>query len=381
MSVRLLEGLTELRNALIEKTQELKNTNVDAIELINARFNVPEKNQNKAQNDIENIINIIINYESKLKELIVSLNNEYRGFKINWQKSMTYDYPDELTIVQFNEEYMTGKTKLELQNIIDNLVCNVDWFSEYKKDFKETIKQMNDKNASEIDEKRERIIKSHLIESQNDNLTNNEVNDANTDSRAKMSWTFEDKGVTSKSKLLNTTKKLTNNLIKGNQILQSSVLQSDLNLDELRQQTSSMQIMNDKYLQFEIVFNKTSQLVRRLEKASQQEKRDVYLSLGFLAMCIFWILWRRVFKVPVKIGLWIVFKFFKYILVSIGFVKKVSNTINSDIISDEIINTIASTIVSTTVSNITGTISSDIENNIEQVVDAAMDRILAHDEL
>lgn len=123
-----------------------------------------------------------------------------------------------------------------------------------------------------------------------------------------------------RTKLLSQTKKITHGLMRGSQALQSGLLQSDLNLDELRMQTQSLQKVDNNYTQLEQVFTRTNRLVKTLERASQREKRDVYLSLAFLAACITWVLWRRIFRLPVRLGLWLLFQFFRRLLVAMRLV-------------------------------------------------------------
>lgn len=153
-------------------------------------------------------------------------------------------------------------------------------------------------------------------------------------------------------------------------------------MDELRAQTNSLTQIDDKYTQFETVFKKTADLVKVLENASHQEKRDVYLSLGFLLCCISWVLWRRIFKLPVKLGLWLLFKFFKGILVTLGLVKSYAGSSSSLQAPSLVLN--APILATTTTSSATSVepfASVSAVSSIQRAVDEAVDRIVSHDEL
>lgn len=300
---------------------------------------------------------MVLEYESLLRTMQVCLNTAQRGFQVKWTKSSSLDACDSLEIAQNEEFEETDAERAQVAQDVEYLLRSIDWLFEYKNRLRNAIKEGHQKKI-ELQE----IAGDQSIE---DNLVNYETqyqqlrSDVHPQPRA---------DGTTKDKLLSKTKQLSANLIRGNQVLQSAVLQSDLNLDELREQSSSLSKINDKYTQLDTVFTKTSQLVKTLEKASHQEKRDVYFALGFLCMCVSWVLWRRIFKLPVKLALWLTFKFFKGILVTIGLVKDVS----------------AAKIAAPPISFLqttTTTASTPTTETIEQAIDEAMGRIFDHDEL
>lgn len=124
-----------------------------------------------------------------------------------------------------------------------------------------------------------------------------------------------------KGKTLQVNKKITSNLLRTNQILRSSVLQSELNIDELKQQTDTLMLVNDKFDRFKAMSQASTKLIKAINNSSYQEKQKVYAAIAFFCGCIMWVLWRRIFKYPVKFTFWLCFKFFKSLLYTVGIVK------------------------------------------------------------
>ncbi|GAV52291.1 hypothetical protein ZYGR_0AG02820 [Zygosaccharomyces rouxii] len=309
---------------------------------------------------------MIVQFESLLRAAVVCLNHERRSLKLYWTKT---NHGMSLQVI--NQE--PDQYEAVLKEIVQ-LVNFTDWLTEYKLKLKDFIRKVHQEALAQVDSKRDEAIerKAQEWENQQQQLSDNPKTTASTTKPANTS-----------DQVLSKTKQVSANLIRGNQILQAGVLQSDLNLDELKQQTSSLSQMNDKYSQLGFVFDKTSQLVKNLEKASRQEKRDVYLSLGFLCLCITWVLWRRIFKLPCKLMLWVLFRFFKTILITIGLVRQQNTTPVSPIMDATVI---TSASVSTTTTPISSkstswnALSANTES-LEHAVDQAMDRIFSHDEL
>lgn len=304
---------------------------------------------------------MILEYESALKTIEVCLNNGHRGLRVTWAKSNALDTCDSLEIVQ-NE--VTQGNELERTQVVDELellLRSVDWLFEYKRRVRTAIKDSHRKIAEQQDLKRDESIEHNAVQY--------EKQSAQPHPEA-----YEAKpSGTTKDKLLSRTKQLSANLIRGNQVLQSAVLQSDLNFDELQEQSSSLSKINDKYTQLDTVFVRTSQLVKTLEKASHQERRDVYLALGFLCACVSWVLWRRIFRLPVRLALWLTFRFFKGILMTIGLVKKASPT--------KMMAPPVSVLWTATTSTASAIGTPSATDTIEQAVDEAINRIFTHDEL
>ncbi|SSD60513.1 uncharacterized protein SCODWIG_02274 [Saccharomycodes ludwigii] len=130
---------------------------------------------------------------------------------------------------------------------------------------------------------------------------------------------------TTKDKISKINKQITQSLVRSNQILKASVLQTELNLEELGSQTTLLTELSDKFEMVNTVLNKSSKLIRIIERSGSQEKKRIYYSLGFLVLCISWVVWKRIIRGPLKLVLWIWFRFFKTILYSFGAVKTIKN--------------------------------------------------------
>ncbi|CCH59647.1 hypothetical protein TBLA_0B08320 [Henningerozyma blattae CBS 6284] len=277
---------------------------------------LPDDSEN-TKNLSNDIVGKIFDIESLIEYQVAFVSKKYSGLKLKIKHSEDCHVCDELEINTSKMNIFDNESQQQLMAELEEILEMIGWIYEFKKQWKQIVND-NEYRRQELKKKTRR----ETIETEVDKVTT-----SSSDEREVHSYAFpKTKTETSKAQLLKTTKKLTNSLMRGNQILETGILQSDLNLDELRSQTHSITIMNEKYQQFETIFKKTNQLVKSLERASQQEKRDVYLSLAFLIMCISWVLWRRIFKLPVKLALWMLFQFFKGILLTMGLVQKTAAT-------------------------------------------------------
>ncbi|AET39060.1 Sec20p Ecym_3595 [Eremothecium cymbalariae DBVPG len=128
-----------------------------------------------------------------------------------------------------------------------------------------------------------------------------------------------------RDRLLNTNKAITSNLIRSNHVLQSSVLQSSLNLDELSQQTTSLSQLNSKFDQLNLLLGRSATMVKTIESSSGREKQQIYIALSFLGACIAWVIWRRLLRAPLRLSIWLWFRFFRAILVTTGLAPTISD--------------------------------------------------------
>ncbi|QLL32980.1 hypothetical protein HG536_0D05020 [Torulaspora globosa] len=300
---------------------------------------------------------MMLEYESLIRTVQVCLNNSHRGLRVTWRRGTATDSYDSLEMEHNGE--IEKSTKSKMVEDLEFLLRCIDWLFEYRQNYSVALKEAHAALTEQDHAKRGESIEANAVHFDKSASSSSE-NEVPLDSH---------RGATTKDRLLNKTKQVSANLIRGNQVLQSAVLQSDLNLDELREQTNSLTQVNDKYIQLETVFVKTAQLVKVLDKASHQEKRDVYLALAFASLCVAWVLWRRIFKIPVKLFFWLAFRFFKGILVTFGLVRKLP-------IKPHKVTTPPVAFLGTAASTTSTTIES-----IEQAVDEAISRILTHDEL
>lgn len=174
-----------------------------------------------------------------------------------------------------------------------------------------------------------------------------------------------------KGKTLQVNKKITSNLIRTNQILRSSVLQSELNVDELKQQTDTLTLVNDKFDRFNALSQASTKLIKAINSSSYQEKQRVYMALGFFVTCIAWVVWKRILKYPIRLLFWLCFKFFKSILYAIGIGKNAVLYKGDDIVTPpEKTVALLSTVTDTVVSVSSATLDPHaISETIEQFFD------------
>ncbi|KAK5773611.1 Sec20p PWA37_002442 [Arxiozyma heterogenica] len=355
-------------------------------------------NSNKGNNDVS-IVNEVDNetlslinkntltFESLIETLIVAFNqSNISSLTLSWERSPSFKKYDKLSLTKNglspSDTMISGlrdidsnnSNPLSLEDSYFKILSHINWLHGYKLQLKQTILSIRDGNLDQLTKLTHNSVESPPLPL---SLLRPSPSSLSSSSPQKPEYYTESNKQSTRDQLLNKTQQLTNNLIKSNTLLQSSILQSDLNLDNLKQQTQSLNQIQDKYSQLETVFNKTNRLVKSLETASNQEKRDVYISLGFLALVISWVVWRRIFKGPTKLFLWLLFKFFKGILVSVGVVQKFTSKDNILTVPNAITDAIMTTGASLTNSNT----ATDITASLEQAVDDAINRILLHDEL
>lgn len=331
MTSRYIDDLKELQKSMLDSLSQLDNGTSD------------ETGSPEGPSTLTECSRLVVQFGTVLRCAVVSLDQGNRHISVVYLPSKSLDDMDTLRITG-NLERVPEQTRHEMQQ----LVQMANWLYEFKRALRCVTEKNNSNRLERIDQLRDEAIGVNTMDKSG--------NASDGDSH-----TVDIAAASTKTQLLNQTKKLTSNLMKGNQILQSGILQSDLNLDELKQQTNLLQTVDDKYDQFQSVMQRTSTLVKTLEKASNREKRDVYIALIFLVACISWVFWRRILRMPTKLLLWICFKFFKSILATVGLVR-------STVASPGSSSTVSSAVQATTAT-------------LEQAVDEAMDRILAHDEL
>ncbi|CAI4057862.1 hypothetical protein SUVZ_02G6020 [Saccharomyces uvarum] len=388
MPMTFLEDLAVLQDALLDHLQKLsaisrKKAFGEGKQYYKGGIALNDDNEGEEEEEEEvefcallgTIESKVLDFESILRCSIVEMTYTYPGLKLQWEKSPKYDQCDKLNVVKLDRQ-MVAELYVQLMEELDSVLQFIDWFYCYRLKVKEILRQHHKRDLAWNDEERDRAIRSHAV----DYEKMHQGSDHGASSMTTPASTSMENAST-KEKLLSKTKLLTNNLVRGNQILQSGILQSDLNLDELRAQTHSLTQVDDKYTQFETVFKKTADLVKVLENASHQEKRDVYLSLGFLVCCVSWVLWRRIFKLPVKVGLWLLFKFFKGILMTLGLVKSYTGSSSSPQAHSLVLNAPFLATTSPTSALVEPSASVPIVSDIQRAVDEAMDRIVSHDEL
>lgn len=113
-----------------------------------------------------------------------------------------------------------------------------------------------------------------------------------------------DQQILSKNKNISKSLKLTK------QLMTMSVMQTELNIETLDQQSKDVGSLNDKLVDLESILNKSKQIVRFIERQDKKDKRRIYMSIAFLLLCSLWVVWNRILKLPFKILLWTMMRFF-----------------------------------------------------------------------
>lgn len=119
------------------------------------------------------------------------------------------------------------------------------------------------------------------------------------------------KNQTVEDQVLTHNKSITSSLQSTRQLMTTSIVQTELNIDSIDQQTKDLSNLNDKFTDFESLLKKSKNIVRFIEKQDRKDKNSIYLSIGFLLLCSAWVIWRRILKMPVKFLLWSLFKIFR----------------------------------------------------------------------
>lgn len=113
--------------------------------------------------------------------------------------------------------------------------------------------------------------------------------------------------LSAQEKLLQQNSILTDKLQNVNALMKSTLLAGEINLSELELSTNSLSSLSDNYAFFGNVLNKTNTLVKSINKASKNERAMIYRSLYFFISVCCWILWRRIFKRPILLIIWLIF--------------------------------------------------------------------------
>jgi protein transport protein SEC20 len=119
-----------------------------------------------------------------------------------------------------------------------------------------------------------------------------------------------DQPISQDAKIMNTTRKITSKLVQSSQILQSSLVQSQLNIDELEIQGDSLTYLADKNDLVGGILTKSEGFIQDIRLSSMKDKKRMYYALAFFALCVAKVFWGRVFKYPV----WIIWRLFWYVV-------------------------------------------------------------------
>ena len=110
--------------------------------------------------------------------------------------------------------------------------------------------------------------------------------------------------------IVSQNKQITKSLQASRQLLSAGILQSELNIDNIDQQTKDLYKLNEGFIQFNDLLNRSKKIVKFIEKQDKADRQRIYLSMGFFILCCSWVVYRRILRRPLKIFLWSFFKIF-----------------------------------------------------------------------
>lgn len=146
-------------------------------------------------------------------------------------------------------------------------------------------------------------------------------------------------------------------------------MKSSLNIEELEQSTRNLSQLDLKYSVFQNVLGTSQRLIKHLEQADKWDRTCMLASLGFLALVLTWIVWRRILKPPVYLLL-------SVIRVFIFSGKKVAQVVTPNGTKSAIVD-IANTVetIETLTETIIDATSTLLENAVTSIVEAATDTV------
>lgn len=104
--------------------------------------------------------------------------------------------------------------------------------------------------------------------------------------------------------------KITSSLQASRSLLLTSVLQSELNIDSIDQQSKDLARLNESFIKFGDLLGKSKGIVKFIEKQDKSDRQRIYLAMGFFLVCCCWVIYRRVLRRPLRILFWSLFKIF-----------------------------------------------------------------------
>ncbi|RLV96638.1 Protein transport protein SEC20 [Spathaspora sp. JA1] len=168
-------------------------------------------------------------------------------------------------------------------------------------------------------------------------------------------------------------KQITQSLQTSRQLLSATILQSELNLDSLDQQTKDLNKLNEGFIQFSTLLNRSQQIVKFIEKQDKSDRQRIYMAGAFFLACCCWVIYRRVLRRPIQLMLW---SFFKIIGIYSWVTGSKNDATISTIISSSIIEmvstvleTVSSEAATSTIEKVSSSTSSSIIDTVEKVVE------------
>ncbi|CAK9440018.1 uncharacterized protein LODBEIA_P41180 [Lodderomyces beijingensis] len=104
--------------------------------------------------------------------------------------------------------------------------------------------------------------------------------------------------------------KITTSLQTSRNLLSASILQSELNIDAIDQQSKDLMKLNENFIKFGDLLQKSQGIIKFIEKQDKADRQRIYLSVGFFLLCCCWVIYRRVLRRPLRVLFWSLFKIF-----------------------------------------------------------------------
>lgn len=212
---------------------------------------------------------------SKIPDLLRVIESQLKQLPI--EESQKFNYPEKLVLYKEKPLFLRSQLK-DIQLL--SLTAEAEYF--HKKRIERYVKPYEESLPQDM--------KSELFAGRSESKESSEQ-------------TIEDQ-------ILSHNKNITNSLKLTKRLMTMSVMQTELNIDNLDQQSKDLSQLNDKLVDLESVLQRSRRIVKFIEKQDKKDRRRIYISFGFLLLCCLWVLWRRVLKVPVKILMWTLFRVF-----------------------------------------------------------------------
>ncbi|KAK9365680.1 Sec20-domain-containing protein [Lipomyces kononenkoae] len=120
------------------------------------------------------------------------------------------------------------------------------------------------------------------------------------------------------SNALRTAEEATAALRRTHRLLEAEIARSSLSLEVLDESNTALKKLTKQYTAFDMVLGMSRRVISVLEQADKWDKIYMISAMGFLLLVVCWILWRRVFKGPVRLVVWTIVKGGKAVSWAIG---------------------------------------------------------------
>lgn len=155
----------------------------------------------------------------------------------------------------------------------------------------------------------QRLEKYYIVPEASLSMLAEEAREALFAGYARSSKHQEDK--LTKQQVLLTNKKITQSLQQTRQLMTSLILQTELNIDSLDQQTKDLKSLNESYMKFSDILSVSDLVVKFIQKQDREDQRRIRYALIFLGLCVFRVFWRRALLLPIRMLLWWFLRLFR----------------------------------------------------------------------